>query len=466
MAAVTDYRALISGSTWWQPDATNRSTILTYSFEAAPPAYFARANPGAVSSFAPLNETERGVVREALKAWSSVAGVTFIETSRHQGDMTFAFYNLDLLGSASAAGMAGYPSPMTDAAGKRLFGASDGALSAADVWFDTTYRASATFRSDFLHVALHEIGHALGLKHPFETEPNHSEILTPEADNGANTVMSYDQNIRALKLGPLDIAAAQVLYGPATSKNGGFASFSYDPVTERFEGQGSANAELLRGTGTDDRIVSNGGRDLILTAQGNDVVVGKGQPIEVNGGPGVDTVITGFSLGNLADLRGDASFRYMNVGADFSIFIDVERIAFTNNYIAYDVDGNAGQAYRLYQAAFARTPDKAGLSFWVDRLDDGASLNAIAAGFTGSAEFATAYGSSLTSAQYVAKFYQNVLGRAGEATGVAFWTGELNRGVSLANVLLGFSESPENHAAIDPKIVGGIQLDPGFFLVA
>ncbi len=463
MVAVTDYRALISGSTWWQPDAISRSTILTYSFEAAPPAYFAKANPGAVSSFAPLNETERGVVREALKAWSSVAGVSFIETSRHQGDMTFAFYNLDLLGSASAAGMAGYPSPLTDAAGKRLFGSSDFQLSAGDVWFDTTYRASASFRTDFLHVALHEIGHALGLKHPFEEEPNHPEILTPEADNGANTVMSYDQNIRALKLGPLDIAAAQVLYGPATSKNGGFVSFTYDPVTERFEGRGSASAELLRGTGTDDRIISNGGRDLILTAQGNDVVVGQGQTMEVNGGPGLDTVITGFSLGAPSDLRGDSSFRFMNVGADFSVFIDVERIAFTNNYIAYDVQGNAGQAYRLYQAAFARTPDKPGVSFWTDRLDDGASLKDVALGFTGSAEFRTAYGSNLTSAQYVAKFYQNVLGRAGEPGGVAFWTGELQRGVSLADVLIGFSESPENHAAIDPQIIGGIQLDTSFF---
>ncbi len=185
--------------------------------------------------------------------------------------------------------------------------------------------------------------------------------------------------------------------------------------------------------------------------------------MEVNGGPGIDTVITGFSLGALSDLRGDSSFRFINVGADFSVFIDVERIAFTNNYIAYDVQGNAGQAYRLYQAAFARTPDKPGVSFWTDRLDDGASLRDVALGFTGSAEFRAAYGSSLTNAQYVAKFYQNVLGRAGEPGGVAFWTGELQRGVSLADVLIGFSESPENNAAINPQIVGGIQLDSSYF---
>ncbi len=463
MVAVTDYRALISGSTWWQLEASGRSTILTYSFEASPPSYFATANPGAVNSFSALNETEKGVVRQALKAWSDVSGVTFIETARHQGDLTFAFYNLDLLGSADAAGMAAFPGAMTDAAGKRLFGSSDNALEAGDVWFDTSYRASSGFAKDFLHVALHEIGHALGLKHPFETTPTHQETLTPAADKGTNTVMSYDQTTRALTLGPLDVAAAQFLYGPATVKNGGFVSFTYDPVTERFQGQGSAAAELLRGTGTDDRIVSNGGRDLILTAQGNDTVVGAGQVMEVNGGPGTDTVITGLSLSRLSDLQGDNSFRYLNVGADFSVFIDVERIAFTNTYVAFDVQGNAGQAYRLYQAAFARTPDTAGVSFWIDRLDDGASLKSIATGFTSSAEFKTAYGASATNSQYVAKFYQNVLGRAGEAAGVTFWTGELQRGVSLADVLIGFSESPENHAAIDPKIVGGIQLDSSYF---
>ncbi len=312
--------------------------------------------------------------------------------------------------------MAGYPSPLTDAAASVCSAHRDFQLSAGDVWFDTTSGERELQNRFSCMFALHEIGHALGLKHPFEAEPNHPEILTPEADNGANTVMSYDQNIRALKLGPLDIAAAQVLYGPRDIEERRLRLLYLRSGDRTVRGAGSASAELLRGTGTDDRIISNGGRDLILTAQGNDVVVGQGQTMEVNGDP-ASTRSSPFQPGALSDLRGDSSFRFMNVGADFSVFIDVERIAFTNNYIAYDVQGNAGQAYRLYQAAFARTPDKPGVSFWTDRLDDGASLKDVALGFTGSAEFRTAYGSNLTSAQYVAKFYQNVLGRAGEPGG-------------------------------------------------
>jgi hypothetical protein len=33
---------------------------------------------------------------------------------------------------------------------------------------------------------------------------------------------------------------------------------------------------------------------------------------------------------------------------------------------------------------------------------------------------------------------------------------------SRANVLIGFSESVENHHAVDPKIVTGIVLDPHY----
>ena len=37
--------------------------------------------------------------------------------------------------------------------------------------------------------------------------------------------------------------------------------------------------------------------------------------------------------------------------------MNVERLDFSDAHLAFDVDGNAGQIYRLYKAAFARTPD-------------------------------------------------------------------------------------------------------------
>jgi hypothetical protein len=57
---------------------------------------------------------------------------------------------------------------------------------------------------------LHEVGHALGLKHPFEG----SVVLPASVDNTSYTVMSYDTiQPYATTYGPIDIAALNYLYG-------------------------------------------------------------------------------------------------------------------------------------------------------------------------------------------------------------------------------------------------------------
>lgn len=465
MVAVADYRALISGYTWYQKDTVGKPAILTYSFEQASPSYFSSQYPGAVSSFAPLNETEKGVIRTALQQWSAVSGVQFLETSRHQGDLTFAFYNLNLTGGGNAAGQGGYPSSFAYTTSGQTRAYSGDTLTGGDVWFDTDYRASASFKGDFLHVALHEIGHALGLKHPFDVESGHTETLTTAADTGANTVMSYDQTNRASQLGPLDIAAIQYLYGTPSQKGSQFATWSFDAATERFVAYGSSAGELLRGTGTDDLIYTGGGRDTVYTAQGNDTIVAQGQGLEVNGGPGTDTVVTGLTLSGLGMIGGSGDFRYITAGGISQTYLGIERLVFTNDMIALDVEGNAGQAYRLYQAALDRLPDTGGLSWHVNRFDRGVSLHDAAANFLGSPEFAQRFGAAAQSDQaYVTLLYANVLKRGPDAGGLAYWLGHLaDRSFDRADVLAGFSESPENHNRVDPGITAGIHLDYGAF---
>lgn len=108
-------------------------------------------------------------------------------------------------------------------------------------------------------------------------------------------------------------------------------------------------------------------------------------------------------------------------------------------------DRNTAEAYRLYQAAFNRTPDQAGLDHWTDVLDGGASPLSVAQAFVQSAEFQAAYGGAgLDNAGFVGKLYDNTLHRPADLDGQQFWTAQLNGGASRASMLLAFSDSTEN----------------------
>jgi len=66
---------------------------------------------------------------------------------------------------------------------------------------------------------------------------------------------------------------------------------------------------------------------------------------------------------------------------------EVERILFPDSAIALDIDGAAGEAYRIYKAAFDRAPDLEGLGYWINATDKGAGVTGVAGGFIGSVEF-------------------------------------------------------------------------------
>jgi len=141
--------------------------------------------------------------------------------------------------------------------------------------------------------------------------------------------------------------------------------------------------------------------------------------------------------------------------------INVERLEFSDTTIATDTAKgfNAGDAYRLYKAAFNRTPDAAGLGYWVKTLDEGSNtLLKAAEGFLRAPEFISKYGGANPSNDfYVDKLYQNVLGRTGESGGVTYWNGELNAGrMSKAAVLVQFASSPENITQVADLIANGI----------
>ena len=108
-----------------------------------------------------------------------------------------------------------------------------------------------------------------------------------------------------------------------------------------------------------------------------------------------------------------------------------------------DATANVDPVVRLYSAYLVRIPDASGLNFWLGRRRAGWTLSRISANFAGSSEFTRRYG-SLTNRQFVEQIYLNVLGRPGEASGVNFWTGQLDaKKKSRGQVMINFSESNE-----------------------
>lgn len=122
----------------------------------------------------------------------------------------------------------------------------------------------------------------------------------------------------------------------------------------------------------------------------------------------------------------------------------------------YDADGVPGEVYRLYQAAFNRTPDKGGLGYQIDAVRAGLPMWQLAMNFMASPEGQQKLPPTLTNAQYVDRLYDNVLHRPGDAQGLAHHLANLNAGIARHDVLMQFSESPENKTACAPAFDRGV----------
>src|SRR5690606_15034794 len=189
---------------------------------------------------------------------------------------------------------------------------------------------------------------------------------------------------------------------------------------------------------------------------GNDVVFVEPGFVYVDGGTGVDWVeLPGWGNDYTYDAAGNEW--YFDGNGVALTATNVERIGFDNGVLALDLDGVAGQAYRMYQAAFARDPDPAGLTWWIEAMDAGMSLYQAAVGFVHSAEFRDTYGPNPSNTVLVGELYYNILGRPGDDFEIDYWARELDTGArDRAEVLAGFSESRENIMGVAPEIEHGI----------
>lgn len=212
---------LLSGLSW--ADRPGGAVVLSYSFPASaavyPRAYSAAGEPD--NGFAALSATQREAVRTALGLWSEVADIRFVEVQEGGAEPVMRF------AATRAARTAQAYFPDDDAA-------------AGDVWLGRGFPTDDGYEpgSYELLVLVHEIGHALGLKHPHDQELIRT-LLGREDDQLGLTVMSYRAYAGAPLDRPflgddfpstpmlLDIAAIQYLYGANEATAAGDTSYAF-----------------------------------------------------------------------------------------------------------------------------------------------------------------------------------------------------------------------------------------------
>jgi hypothetical protein len=227
-------------------------------------------------------------------------------------------------------------------------------------------------------------------------------------------------------------------------------------------------------TGSD---ASNGGSDQVRGGIKNDVFTGYGGDDYFDGKAGIDTAVyrgafkdytitTGITV-DRTDPSGMSRLSARTItdttderdGTD--TLVGVERLRFSDTTLALDTGkgSNAGDAYRLYKAAFDRTPDTAGLGYWIKMLDSGSITLATAAqGFINSAEFLNLNGVDSSNATFITNLYKHVLHRNPDASGYQYWDNVLGTNpAARANVLVEFANSPENITQVANLIAGGIR---------
>ncbi|MFZ3003253.1 MAG: DUF4214 domain-containing protein [Undibacterium umbellatum] len=215
---------------------------------------------------------------------------------------------------------------------------------------------------------------------------------------------------------------------------------------------GSTANETLTGTAGGDYLYGFAGKDTLTGAGGNDLLAG-GDDLDMASFSGSRA---GYSLSKSKDGQSWAITDL--VGSDGTDqLISIERLQFKDQALALDINGTAGQMYRLYQAAFDRKPDLVGLGYWINDMDKGSTLTQVAAGFFQSPEFQKLYGTAPSNATLITNFYQNVLHRTPDQSGYDYWLNQLNTGkISAAGALASFCDSPENQALVASSIQNGI----------
>lgn len=429
--------ALLGDSTFWPNASFPAGTPLEigYAFATTTPADWPHAGFAALDgAFAQGDAARyRDLIHESLAAFESACGVRFVEMDETEAPLLFG-----LAAFTAAAGIT-TTEYSYELGLYRHFVAYDDNLFA--------YGNAATAIS-------HEIGHALGLKHPGAYNANDSgPFLSAEEDSTRNTVMSYDfAGDDATSLRPYDIAALQYIYGPAVPADARFGVLS--GLRER---SGYADAELFALDGYATWRYAN---NTSFTNSGSGYRASENW-LSIDGGGGVDQAYVPCSFAEARVER--ATDGSVAVATDWQVALQgglsgtltlndrltaVERLRFEDADVALDIDGNAGDAYRLLFAALDAAPSATLLGQWIATFDAGMDSSAVATAII------EAYAPAIGSEELVTLLYGNIAGGPPDADTLNHYSAWVDAGSMSRGELYAFAAATPLNAANAAAVMG------------
>lgn len=461
---------------------------VTFSFPTQVPKSYTGEN---AQEWTPFSTEQQVATRAVLNQLSQQVNLTFNEvadTATDYGVMRFSNNR-----QVSSSGYAFFPN-------------NNGNDTDADTWIALGYNEGLQLGSYNWMTLVHEIGHAIGLNHPGNYNAGEAinsnaiaNFLGVNEDAFFNSIMSYRhsaQSIQDIWFMPYDMLALRYLYGTKAFASGDtiysyqdsagasvlnivddggidtldFAMLTVPVVVNLTPGSYSSVGKITSGaaawanlTTSFDAIIENvigsAGADTLQGNLANNRFTPGGGDDTVDGGDGIDTVVlSGARDTYTVTVAGITTTVRANSGTEGTdTLTSIERLKFTGTSVALDINGNAGQAYRIYKAALDRVPDVKGLGDWIYALDSGLNtLKQVAQGFINSPEFQDKYGANSSDQTFITLLYNNVLKRSPDPGGFRDWQRALDQGSSRSDLLVGFSESPENQANAITLIANGI----------